>query len=137
MTAFAKDVIARAEILESQIKFLANRLETKMFDNDISNGLLKRSRMQYMSCFKVDVPKLRQLLAEDLEAWQRETAPQIGHWVDKSSTLRRLPLFGKQVAKNEVNFKFPCEDYFDYLNGLEMDRMPVKLSSINYKTNED
>ena len=69
MTAFAKDMIRRAEALESQVRFLTNRLETKMFDNDIHNGLLKRSRMQYMSCFKIDVPKLRQLLAEDLEAW--------------------------------------------------------------------
>ena len=46
------------------------------------------------------------------------------------ANLRTLPLFGKQIAANEINFKFPSIDLFEHINGMEMDLMEVRLSSV-------
>ena len=74
--------------------------------------------------------ELTKLFEDEIADWKRELSEATGNGVNYISSLRMLPVFGKQIPGNEINFKFPSDDLFEHINGMEMDLMEVRLSSI-------
>lgn len=62
--------------------------------------------------------------------WRRELSASMGDGTNYMANLHTLPLFGKPIPESEIDFKYPSDDLFMHINGMQMDRLDVKLSSV-------
>ena len=131
---FINEITTDAVEVAQKVLSICQRLKSKLVEKkDSSNGVLKRAYHLYSNCFSVKLAELNQLFDEDMADWKRELSASMGDGVNYMANLHMLPLFGKQIPESEVDFKFPNDDLFMHMNGMQMDRMEVKLSSISLR----
>ena len=56
----------------------------------------------------------------------------MGDGVNYMANMHMLPLFGKHIDESDLDFKFPDDDLYMHMNGMELDKLVVKLKSISF-----
>ena len=69
MLTFQDKILSEAKKLEDQVIVIFDSIENNLWNVHSRQGILRRSYEQYASCFKVDLNKLKQLIAADTEDW--------------------------------------------------------------------
>ena len=103
-----------------------------LYTKETNEGVLKRAYHLYSNCFSVKLSEINQLFDEDMADWKRELSASIGDGINYMANMNMLPLFGKPIDQSDLDFKFPDNDLFMHMNGMEMDKLVVKLKSISF-----
>ena len=127
-----QEISTEAVQIAKQMLSINQRIKSKMYTREDNTGVLKRAYHLYTNCFSVKLSEINKLFDEDMADWKRELSASMGDGTNYMSNMHMLPVFGKPLPESEIDFKFPDDDLFMHLNGMEMDHLEVKLKSISF-----